>query len=484
MLEQIKNKFLVDYKKNIILILLCFIFIFLSLWRLPHSPATWFDEGINVGIAQSLVTRGTFSLFVSPDFVVNERSFLITTNYPVLLPVAASLKLFGMNFTAARAPMVLFLFFFVLTAYLLVRGMFGKTEAIMTLALIISFAPFYGNGKAVLGEVPGLFYFLVGLLFLQKNRHWWRIILAGLFLGLGIATKPFFLLILPAIAVGELYKSIKLKKVLWKRYFFICAGLSVPILFWIITIIPEFSVAGIFKTITYYLNSYADSNFVELVYSNIIRFITETTPLHFLILLIISVIGLIIGVKREKTMSEIVIIILCFIFFTFFWYLKTPGWYRYFFPAHLLLFLFFPAALLKIAPKRIVIFVLTCLFLLQSAVLISKINDPLYYATETEDFAQYVYNYLPADANFLIINNPSVVFLLNDKAVYQYLQINQTLNFGINNITQLSGDPYDYIISSGSLENVKLEGAEDFIVSNYELVKRVGHLELHKYNKL
>jgi hypothetical protein len=49
--------------------------------------------------------------------------------------------------------MVLFLFAFALAAYFLAKYLYGKEAAIMSVALIVGFTPFYGNGKAVLGGV-------------------------------------------------------------------------------------------------------------------------------------------------------------------------------------------------------------------------------------------------------------------------------------------------------------------------------------------
>ena len=88
--------------KNILVFALFIALLAISFWRLPYSPATWYDEGINAGIAKSLIQDNVYSLKVGPGEFVETRQFLITTNYPVLIPVALSLKFFGINFFAAR----------------------------------------------------------------------------------------------------------------------------------------------------------------------------------------------------------------------------------------------------------------------------------------------------------------------------------------------------------------------------------------------
>lgn len=93
------------------------VFAYLVTWNIAESPATWFDEGINMGIAKSLVQNGVYSLQVGPDSFVSERPFLITTNYPVLLPVAGALWLFDNSLLSARLPMVIFLFAFGLSLF-------------------------------------------------------------------------------------------------------------------------------------------------------------------------------------------------------------------------------------------------------------------------------------------------------------------------------------------------------------------------------
>ena len=108
-------------RDNLILIILFLLLFFLGTWQLSNSPATWFDEGINLEIAKSLINHGIYSLEVGPGEFVETRQFLITSNYPVLLPVALSLKFFGINLAAARLPMVLFLIAFALAAYFLVK---------------------------------------------------------------------------------------------------------------------------------------------------------------------------------------------------------------------------------------------------------------------------------------------------------------------------------------------------------------------------
>lgn len=481
MIEKIKNNFLSDWKKNLILLALLVLLIFFGVWRLPYSPATWFDEGINLGIAKSLITKGVYSLEIGPDDFVLDRQFLITTNYPVLLPLALSLKLFGMNLTAARLPMVLFLVLFFFSAYSLLKRIYSKKAAIMALALVVSFVPFYGNGKAVLGEVPGLFYLLSGLLLLREAKSWKRLFLAGLFFGLSAATKPFFLIILPAFLIGEVLIFKRLKAVFTKRTLAVFGGTLIPLIGWIVTILPKISFSEIIKAITYYSNSYAAQNFTELIFSNFLRFFSEITPLHFSLLFAVVLIAIILKRAKKEKLEGVEIILLAFVFINILWYLKTPGWYRYFFPAHLMLFLLFPASLGYIlgSKKKIAAAAIILLFLVQSSYLISKRNDTLYNSSETNDFSEYVSARIKPDSEILLINSPSAAFLLDTGKIYQFLQINPALFFGKNTLLGANGF-YDYVVTNGSLEGVFIDDLSGILNSRYEMIKNLGHYSLYK----
>jgi 4-amino-4-deoxy-L-arabinose transferase-like glycosyltransferase len=467
-------------RQNIILFFLVAFLLVAGFWRLAYSPATWFDEGINVGIARSLVENGVYSLQTGPNEFVQERPFLITNNYPVLLPVAISLKVFGFNFWAARLPMVLFLFLFFAVAYRLVKKLYSGEAAIWALALIASFMPFYGNGKAVLGEVPGLFYFLAGLLVLMEAASWQRLTLAGLFLGLSAATKPFFLLILPAILIGEILVYWKFGKELWRRILFMGLGVFLPLAVWLWTILPQFSFAGIVATVNYYSNSYATSDFWPLIASNFLRFFTESTPAHLALLWAAAVFGIWQLRRKGGNLRETEVILLAFIFLNILWYLKTPGWYRYFFPAHLLLLLMFPAFLPQAVGKRIAILVLSALFILQAALLAVKINEPLYYSRETADFTEAVKKEVSPDSSILFINSPSAAFLASNRKVYQYLQINPKLFFGRNELVDLSKQPYDYLAINSPAENVLIPDLNNSLAVNYQKLLEIGHFSLYK----
>lgn len=465
---------------NIITAVLFAVLLFIALWQLPKSPATWFDEGINLGIAKSLAEKGVFSLEIAPDTFVEDRQFLITTNFSVLLPVALSLKLFGNSLFAARAPMVLFLLLFALAAFLLVKRLYSKEAAVMSLALIVTFLPLYGNGKNVLGEVPGLFFFLCALLLLPTEWNFKRLFFAGLCAGLAAATKPFFLIVPVALFITEVIMHRK-TGMFWKRMGVLTLGAVLPLLAWLCTILPSFSLESIRTTFFYYGNSYASADIGHLIFSNILRFLTESTPLHFSLLFLTAAAFLFVKRKRGERITETEVILGIFTLLTLAFYLKTPGWYRYFFPAHVLLFLIFPAALSNIFNKKTAVLCVTLLFIIQGAMLVSKRHDSLYYSDEAVRFSELVVQRTPPGADILLLNAPSTAFLLSGRESYQYLQINDERHIGYASLAFVAGQPFPYIVVSEPLPETAIADLRETLERDYTLVDTIGHLSLYRH---
>jgi hypothetical protein len=458
--------------------------LFASLWRLSASPATWFDEGINLGIAKSLVITGVYSLPIAPERHVLERSFLITTNYPVLLPVALSISLFGSSLAVARIPQVIYLLLFCLLSFSIVLKVYGsRWAALLSVLLIATFAPFYANGKAVLGEVPGLVFFLGALLVLPSGKDTKRLLLAGLLLGLSAATKPFYLIVLGAVAVSEVIFFWKQKKILVTRSALLFVGILVPLIAWVATIIHPLTVSTFWSTIGYYSNSYAATNVFNQVGSNFFRFFTESTPIHFLILALAGAFFILQRFKRGL-LTEPEMAIGIFVVLTVGWYLKTPGWYRYFFPAHLLLFLFFPIVMLSARFRRLGLAVLAGLLILQAAYLITKTKDPLYYAPAATRFAAEANSLILGDQPILTINTPSMGFLFAQKTVYQFLQINPKLYFGSATLQDAGGEWYPFIVTSGSIESTAIVGLEQDLHEKYTIILQEDKYTLLKRKNL
>lgn len=467
--------------KRLLLGVLILVLAILSTWQLVYSPATWIDEGINLGIAEELATKGIFSLPIAPGEVVAQRQFLITSNYPVLIPVALAIKLGGKSLAVARLPMVLFLWIFVILVYRLVKRETGSVvNALWSVAFLITFTPFYGNGKAVLGEIPGLVYFLGGISLIPKEYRLGRLFVSGLLFGLAAATKPFFLIIGIALLIGECYGARVYKRALLPRLAWLVSGAVMPLAVWFLTVLPNFSFAGFLNMMRYYSNSYAATDFVTLLIRNSFRFFSESTPLHFTLLAVIVFFSWFRQWRRQGSLQgEVKIIIGAFVIINLLWYLKTPGWYRYFFTAQVLLFLWFPEAIFNLFKRRLAILCLFGLLLAQIVVMVYNRNNPLYFSTEASDMAALIDQSTSVKSSVLFINTPSTAFIAPPRQSYQFLQINPVLFFGRASLVDPAGISYQAIVAPSNLEDTALRGQIKQIQQEYRSAGQVGHFTLY-----
>lgn len=475
--SQIKNFIKKDYLK-IILPFLFLLFIILLFYGFPDSPSPWFDEGINLGIAKSFAEHGVYNMAVGPDQYVVEKQLMITTNYPLLLPVSLIFKLLGTGLWQAKIVMILYLLIFGFLVYQLVKKYYGEKSALMSLALMVVFLPLYGNGKSVLGEIPGLVFILSGLFFLDKEKKW-QVVLTGLFFGLGAATKPLYLLFILSLLASEFYLAIKQRKVNFSRWLFLSLGGFLPLLIWLLTIIPnKLDPVSIYNFFVYYRNPYSVDAGVAIG-KNLIRFISESTPVHFLLLFVAFIVSKIIQ-RRFKQME---LILLLFILLDLFFYVKTAGWYRYFFPAHILLFILFPHALSVIVEKfknkyikNYGSMIIVCLlFLAQSINLLLNISSKLYYNSQPRHLGEIINQLVPADKDILVIHNPAVAFFIKSDKVWQYLAINPYLTSGKQWFAD--GSYPDYLVTGPGSEMLL---KDEKVLQSYRLILEEGKLDLFK----
>lgn len=468
-------------------------FVVASTWHISASPATWFDEGINLGIASSLIRHGVYSLELGPNSFVPsiERSFLITTNYPTLIPVAASLyflQSFDPGLGMARVPMVLYLWLFGFFLFRIIKRLSDNPwTPWLALALLATFAPLYGNGKAVLGEIPGLVFLCAGILTLPQSLNHKRLFGAGLLFGLSIAAKPYFLIVAPAVLVSELFFYWSHKKIFFSRIGIMTLGAVIPLFLWLMTIIQPFHWITILGAINYYANSYAVQSLWDSVGVNLLRFVSESTPIHFMLLFIPTII---VWIRRyqHKTITATEIILAVFILITFGWYLKTPGWYRYFFTAHVLLLALFPLSLSKIFSRKTAAIISVGLFAIQLVHVVSRTRDPLYNSDAATVFTTEMKQKKVPSGDVLVINSPSIAFLLRNQPevrIHQILQINPDLHFGYASLKMLyDGGWYPYVITSGSLADTDLEQNYDVLEKEYEPIVVVEKYQLFKKRSL
>ena len=465
------------------LVLLLALAFSLSTYKLTESPPTWFDEGYIIQSALNLVESGKMEIQIAPNKIVRS-SELFSTGYPVTYPVGIVMKFFGRGLLQARAVMVLFLMLFVLFFYLFARKVWDFKTAILSSLLLASFAPLYGNGKNVLGEVPGLFFLVLFLFFINKLeksdfKSYFYYAMAGLTAGLCVSTKPFFLILLPALLLTPLiFKRIvilKLKPMLLAALFF-----SFPLALWFKT---QFSGSNSIPMIlSDYSNPYAFSNVWPVIVKNALRFLTEATPIYFLALLIIWSVSIILKLKARKQ-KIILAEAVSFIFVILVWlaYFRTPGWYRYLFPAHVLMLLYFPAAFYVVFNfiGNLRIYKLAAPLLLSALISIqfyqvgfSSWVATYYHSTRAKDLADY-FNKQDSSKSIFIYRNPEIAVFLQHNNYYQYLKLLDTLEMGADELNKINlGVPDEVVMTIDGAEEANKRTPGLFL--NYKEKTRVN----------
>lgn len=457
--------------------------VFAATYHLAESPAIWYDEGFFEQLAINVSHGGAQAMELSPGHYLS--SWSISAGFPLIYPMAASFATFGVSVFTARVVPATYLVLFVLASYFFVRRQYGALPAGIAGLLIATFPLLYGNGKSVLGEVPALFWFVLGLIALQtlEKRAFKDIrssFLAGLFLGLSFAAKFTFMLIVPAVLIVFVLRFRTLHRELTSKVFWAGGiGFALPVLLWLyLQFAPGDSLQ---TTLAFFVNpyGYGEQALGAGIVANLLRFFTETTPAYFLFLFAPWGIALYL---RRKTLPLAECFAFVFSFLVVLAYLRTPGWYRYFFPSMMLAFVFFPMATLylrdrirvlvpKVRPLASLLFVcFAVLVLLQGYQLAQSSYVASYYkSTRTRDLSAYFSTLHPATTVFLY-NVPEIAIFLPSTTYYQFVMPHDDQPFGKEALPLLTqGTPEIVVVNAETYQH----NATPF--SKYKVKDHVSH---------
>ncbi|MDO8499684.1 MAG: glycosyltransferase family 39 protein [bacterium] len=450
-------------KKEKLLLTIIFIWIvFVALWHLPTNPPSWFDEGIFHQVITSLVNNGRMSVQLAPG--VWSESALISVGYPVFYPAVAAFYLFNDSVLVLRLVAVAFLFGLVIFYYRLAKTVYGTRSAILSLLLLALFSPLYGNGKNFLGEVPGLFYFVTALSVLavaenMRRRElisYRRFFIAGLFFGLAAASKPNFLVIIPAIICAFLWQwRWSLGATSGRRAFFVTGlGVALPLIFWAFT---QFTGATSSSQIfAHYSNPYYINDFWPIISRNLQRFFTESTPAHFLFLAIAALYLLYVKVWQRRPLALVEITVVAFVGAIFLFYVRTAGWYRYFFPAHVMLFIFLPQALEYFFTSRagryasvLLVSAVAGLAIFQT---LPMIQERFHSGADVPTLFQPVLDSVDSSENALFYSLPQLAARFHGSNYAQYIKMSDHLALGEDNLARLRRGEFSLVFMEAGVD--------------------------------
>src|SRR3989344_3676584 len=421
------------------------IFVFFAFSKITESPPTWLDEGAIEQVAINLADKGIYGYQTSPDHFI--PAGFLTTSYPVVYPIAVSFAALGINLFHARLVMLFFMLVLCIGTYFFIREQANPETrhlAIFSLLLLVTFAPFYGHGKNVLGEVPGVAFFVISLFLLtffeKHQKKEWLVFLAGIFVGLAMATKPIFLiLIFPSALLTMLViyrKRFSLKE---KSLFFLGAGL--PILLWLIVHISPGTLFGVI-----FSGNPNNASSLGLFVENVFRLI-KIEPFYFLSLMIAWWASIIFRKRSNDAISKAEVFAIVFSSLNLFSFFGTRGFYRYFFPGEILALIFLPISLyflFKTLSRRfpklsttIVSFVLTVLvfFQMYQAFFHSWISQSQ--NSRRASLLSENLSHLPSDKSVFVYNVPEAVIFLPHRNFFQYLWFAESVEYGEENLPLL-----------------------------------------------
>ncbi len=429
-----------------------------SLTALTESPPTWFDEGVLIQVAMNQALHGAEQIQVAPGLF--EPATYVTGGFSFLRPISWSFSLFGIGLFQARIVMALFIFLCAGIFFTLIYSLFGRMPALLSLLLLVTFPPLYGQGKNVLGEVPGLFFlgsFLYFLYTLEKNKYqgiWWYVA-AGVTAGLCVATKPIFILLGPAIIVGIIFKH-RSVTFYWKNIALSFGAFLVPMTIWFF---GRYSATdSLSSVISYYANPYAITDLHAKIIENIALFFHEAAPMYFALMMLAWFVALFIRIRRHEKITLTETIVFAFALLVTTAYTRTEGWYRYFFLAEIPALVFF-ASSLEIAARtifpnrrRMQVMSLSCVVVLLISIQSYQLLVGSWVAqhstrTTTHDLQVYI-STIPKDKSFFVYNTPVAVVFLPSQNYYQYLELNTAVHLGTNQLPLLERASSEYLVTN------------------------------------
>ncbi len=215
--------------------------LFLMFYHLSDYPSPWYDEGSHLHVAKNFALYGVYADSSSEGF----RAFgpAIGVGPTVMLPIAALFRIIGVSIPLARIVIVIYSLATLLVLYSLTIRLTDWRYALLAvvLLLLVPSIAYLRYSRTVVGEVPGMFFFLLGLaLWLHpRGRSVAGLVGVGVFMGLATITKnQYAFFILPALLLNWIADLIWYRRRGWLYFVIpgIVAGLMFGVWFYIVVI--------------------------------------------------------------------------------------------------------------------------------------------------------------------------------------------------------------------------------------------------------
>lgn len=314
--------------------------LFFFLRELGTFPETWIDDSLFLIVARNLAEGRGYTLPILGEFW--SYPYMLAVGPTVITPAALGITFFGFSVAAARLPMVLYLIATSAVFYFFTRRIAGRTNAALALLLLVTLSAFVNAGKPVLGEVPGLFFLISGLLLWQRTRgkDLKGSFGSGVLLGLGAVTKLTYGIVFIALGMAFL-AALAFRR--WKdaRVCFV-VGTASAATFLAFTPMLGLSDPGFLWELWQYAFAEGGSTFARLLLQNP-GHLFKLPFLAFGVMVILGGYGL--WLHRRDVVQDVWIVLIALITLFVLYFLNGLGWYRHLMPAHALLLPFVPSGI-------------------------------------------------------------------------------------------------------------------------------------------
>ncbi|MCF7835749.1 MAG: glycosyltransferase family 39 protein [Candidatus Marinimicrobia bacterium] len=477
---------LLKKRENIILVLILLAVVVFCFYNLTTRPRLWFDEGINMEMAHNFLLFGKLDVFTAPSVFSGFPYAVGTNGYPLTIPLAAFYSSFGFGFFQTRILMLCWIVAFLLSLFFVTKKVFGEAKALFTVALVSTFAPFYGNGLTAFGEIPGFLFLLWGVYFLIREQP--KYFLTGFLFALAASTKPsLYLLLFPSFVVFLLFVN---RQSFFRKCFKFGLGAIVPIFVWLITIFPNVFSLEVWKSaMSFYKYPFGkDFSVWESFQANIVSLFTHSTLVYFLLLTAFIIFWFLKKGKTNHFKKQWGVFFFVYGFFAFLYFLKSPGWLRYLMGFEIFVFMFVPSAVELISKKifkKNVLRKATFLCAMFGLVGLQTIQLFLFrsdfYSPYPEMTANFINEQLSKNDTYMVglLNAPGLSALVPYEKKYHIIKVGgptpafgkNPLSFGKEKLPQL-------IAFEGW--SIYVEEYKDVLDENYSLLEQFGAYSVYE----
>lgn len=482
------NYFFKKYFFELVVVLVIIGMVFFSLSTLTTKPRLWTDEAMSIELARNFSDFGRLDLMTEPGVFSGIPYLLQSTGYPMTIGLAGFFKIFGFGLIQARVFALILMIILLILVFWFIKNLFGKKQAVLAIFLIASFAPFYGNGRCVTGEILGFIFMIFGLYFLlrmpvkQEKQKFFKkeLLFSGFFLGLAIVSKPsVYMLVLPAALITIFFQ----KSQLFGKVLNFLVGMVPAAFFWIIINIPDvFLTEPWLKILNFYRNPYTLSSDFSSFSLNFKDVIKNTTLIYIFAIFLIIIWAVLKNKDFLKIHKNILIFVISYDIFAFVYFFRSPGWMRYLIAAELLGFLvLFPALEALFNRLKIVRFDFKrSVNLLSATILFLALGQTIHLFTKADLF----YSAAPAQAADFVNQR------LNERTVGIYnaiapasLILPQKRYQIIDGMTGLPTFGKDFLLLSKDWPDLIVSGTDEPLISQHENIIKENYKLIYNNNK-